>query len=525
MPVRPTRRRPDPSSHAHHRGGGSRTVNARRTGHVDVADIRARFPLADVVSTAGVELHPRGHGWVGCCPFHEDTTPSLSVDGVPDRFHCFGCGASGDVVDFIQRLHGLDFRDAVAMLESHPGHPSRHGAPARPGLRLVRDTDTNSAPSGKAGAWRRVSAERGYDINAMAWRQLTGPVHSGFASHYLSSQRGLDLNALPAEQPGTELIGYASGHWTSLTDQLRSDGVSDDELVAMDLAQHTRTGSLIDTLRYRLIVPLRNDRNQIEGFVGRDISGRPAAPKYRNPTRTPTYEKSRTLYRPTFAPLAPDGRVVLVEGVFDALALAAAAAATGASDQIAACAASGVTVSAEQADQVLAISVNPPVIALDADDAGREGTDRWLTALCLERHRPAFVLRLPHGHDPASWIAEHGPAGIGAFLPDADLGTSENIGSPPCPALPGRDLARLALIAADDPIRDTVAAIAPVARRLSPGMRTVLVAQATDEMTRSGWNPHQAFARAIDRELAGLHPVHKGPAPVLKATAALPDLL
>ncbi|GAB3881477.1 CHC2 zinc finger domain-containing protein [Terrabacter terrigena] len=501
-------------------------MNAAGTGRVDVADIRARFPLADVVAAAGVELHARGHGWVGCCPFHDDNTPSLSVDGVPDRFHCFGCGETGDVIDFVQRIHGLDFREAVALLESSAGHPSNPAAQGRPQLRLVHDPPTGAPWGGGAQAWRGVSAERGFEVNAMAWRHLAGPVHSGFASHYLSSERGVDLNPLLDEQPGIELLGYASGHWTSLTDQLRSEGVTDDELVAMDLSQRSRTGGLVDTLRYRLVIPIRNDRNQIEGFVGRDISGRPAAPKYRNPTQTPTFEKSRALYRPTFAPLASDGRVVVVEGVLDALALASAAAATGAGARIAACAASGVTVSAEQADRVLAISPNPPVIALDADTAGREGTDRWLTEICLERHRPALVLQLPGGHDPASWIAEEGPSGIEAFLSDVGLGRSKEMCGPPCCVLPGRDLTRLSLTAADDPLRDTVAAIAPVARDLSPGMRTVLVAQATAEMTRSGWNHHNAFTHAIERELAAdKRPVNDRRPASPNAATALPDLL
>jgi len=85
-------------------------------GTIDVAAIRADFPIEDVVRAAGVELRATGQGFTGCCPFHDDSTPSLSVGGVPDRFTCFGCGAHGDVIDFVQRLHGLTFVDAVRSL-------------------------------------------------------------------------------------------------------------------------------------------------------------------------------------------------------------------------------------------------------------------------------------------------------------------------------------------------------------------------------------------------------------------------
>ncbi len=86
------------------------------SGSIDVAAVRANFPIEQVVRCAGVELRPSGRGLTGCCPFHDDSTPSLSVAAIPDRFTCFGCGAHGDVIDFVQRLHGLSFVEAVRSL-------------------------------------------------------------------------------------------------------------------------------------------------------------------------------------------------------------------------------------------------------------------------------------------------------------------------------------------------------------------------------------------------------------------------
>jgi len=493
-----------------------------RSAPVDVARLRHAHPIAEVVTAAGVELRPRGHGWVGCCPFHDDATPSLSVDAIPDRFHCFGCGASGDVIDFVQRLRGMSFLDAVAALDT--GRVPAVPAPSTPRLRLVRDTE----PPG-------VTAERAYEINAMAWSHLGTPVGTSFARQYLRRERGIDLLPLHLENTGHGLVGYASPGWTSLTERLRSDGVTDQELLALDLSQPTRTGSLVDTLRGRLVFPVTNVDGAIRGFIGRDITGHPGAPKYRNPTRTPVHDKSDTLYRPGHHPLGPDGRVVVVEGVLDALALAAAAAAAGVSDRIAPVTACGVTASASQAEQVLALSDNPPQIALDGDDAGREGTDRWLTALCIDRQRPAFVTRMPEGLDPADWLSG-GPdqSRLAPFLDSPTMadctmsGAGGGIGAhragAPVTFLPGRDLVRIALDQAHDPIRDTVAIVAPLTRRLGPGMRHALIEQATAEMTRHGWNPRNAFTAALGRELetqpSGIPPPARAPAHPLG-----PDLL
>ena len=121
---------------------------------------------------------------------------------------------------------------------------------------------------------------------------------------------------------------------------------------------------------------------RISGFIGRDLTGDPRAPKYRNPTRTPTFDKSTALYRPTQHALVPDATVVVVEGAIDALAIAAAAAQGDQSTQFAACTTSGVTVSPAQVALVLALHQRPPVIALDGDTAGAEGTLRWVDTVC-----------------------------------------------------------------------------------------------------------------------------------------------
>src|SRR5207244_13503036 len=118
-----------------------------------------------------------------------------------------------------------------------------------------------------------------------------------------------------------------------------------------------------DTYRRRVVVPTRDPDGRIEGFIGRDVTGDPRAAKYRNPTTTATFNKSRFLYRPSHHELAPTATVVVVEGIMDALAITAVAAETGSLPYFAACTTSGVAVSTVQAEIVLALSDNPAGIA------------------------------------------------------------------------------------------------------------------------------------------------------------------
>jgi len=270
-------------------------------------------------------------------------------------------------------------------------------------------------------------------------------------------------------------------------------GVTHNELLELDLAQPSRNGDLIDTYRGRLIVPVLRAGGRIDGFIGRDTTGDPRAPKYRNPTRTPTFDKSTALYRPTHDGLDRDANVVIVEGALDALAIAATAALGGELSMFAPASTSGVTVSAVQAQAVLALHPKPPVIALDGDRAGREGTDRWLRALCIERGRPALVSRLPDGVDPAEWLQHQGVSGLPAFDRRGCLGVTTEA---PRPQLPGRDLVRICFDEPGEPVRRIVDVLTQLDTRLRGGAARELIDQAEFEMTVRGWNPRGEFARA-----------------------------
>ena len=451
---------------------------------IDVATIRREHPIEDVVRASGVELRRAGHGLVGCCPFHDDATPSLSVGGVPDRFTCFGCGAHGDVIDFVQRLHGMTFVEAARSLTTGTGAPTPSWA--APGPRPLPARDRRDFA---------VSAERGFEINSIAWQHFSTPVHAGFAEQHLLNHRGIDVRPLGAERAAA-VVGHAGHGWTTLVDAMGDRGVTGDELLAMDLAQRTQGGRLIDTLRDRIIVPVTDPDQRVLGFIGRDTTGDSRAPKYRNPTRTPTFDKSQLLYRPSHHTPNPSGAVVVVEGVLDAIAVAAAASAAGRTADFAPVTASGVTVTAAQAAQVLAICGETKlVIALDADPAGADGTSRWLLELVVRQQRIAYVTHLPDGYDPADWVRQHGTSALVAF---GNSPTTQPAGGIR-PSLPGRELARLAINGTSDPVNNACQHLAPLIHQISASGARELVNQTEREMTRQGWNERGAFSAALRR--------------------------
>jgi DNA primase len=372
--------------------------------HIDVAAIRAAHPIENVVAASGVSLRPSGRGFMACCPFHvEDRNPSMSVGGVEGRYHCFACGAGGDVIDYVARFNGIGFRDAAERLAARAPFTNTVPPDAVPIRRDLADGPM----------LERTPARRIFEVNELAWRYFTERPNVAGAEQYMIAERHIDVRLIRAATEGAPVVGFAPSSWRRLADTLLGQGITPDELVDADLVSR-RDYRLVDAFRGRMIVPVRDPFGRIEGFIGRDVTGEKRAAKYRNPTLTATFDKSRFLYRPTRHTLDPDGHVVVVEGVMDALAITAAAGRTGSLGSIAACSTSGLAVSRVQAAKVMSFSRNPVAIALDADEAGFTGAARWIQALS-GLGRDTETIRLPDGFDPADWLAQHGPAGLSAL--------------------------------------------------------------------------------------------------------------
>ena len=157
-------------------------------GRFDVAAVRAGHPIDVVVAASGVELTRRGQGLMGCCPFHDDSTASLSVGGVAGRFHCFGCGVGGDVIEYVHRFTGLSFVDAVQALE--------HGA----AFRGVLPAATRHAQRPARVIEFTTTHERAHAINLLAWEFFTTPAHTRSADGYPRHAPCIDVAPLPASR-------------------------------------------------------------------------------------------------------------------------------------------------------------------------------------------------------------------------------------------------------------------------------------------------------------------------------------
>ncbi|MEP7370528.1 MAG: hypothetical protein ABI662_12785, partial [Dermatophilaceae bacterium] len=146
-----------------------------------------------------------------------------------------------------------------------------------------------------------------------------------------------------------------------------------------------------------------------------------------------------------------------------------------------------------QAQAVLALHPKPPVIALDGDAAGREGTDRWLSALSLQRGRTALVTRLPDGVDPAEWLQHQGVSGLRAF---DRRGYADPAADQPSPQMPGQDLVRICFDQPGEPVSRVLHMLTSLALPLAPSTADQLIDQAGREMTVRGWNPRGQFTQS-----------------------------
>jgi DNA primase len=268
----------------------------------DVLAVRERASIADVVAESGVALRSAGGGRMkGLCPFHDEKTPSFTVNPGSNMFHCFGCGAGGDVISFLRDAEHLSFVEAVERLAG------------RYGVQLTYEQG-GSAPGRQTGQRTRlVEAHR--------------VAHEYFVEHLATSEaliartflaeRGFDQAA--AEQFA---VGYAPNGWDNLVKHLRAKGFSQAELLTSGLASEGQRGP-IDRFRGRLVWPIKDIAGDIIGFGARRLHESDNGPKYLNSPETPLYKKSAVLYGVADAKkeIAKRRQAVVVEGYTDVMAM------------------------------------------------------------------------------------------------------------------------------------------------------------------------------------------------------------
>jgi DNA primase len=268
----------------------------------DVAYVRDRSPIDEVVGEY-VQLKNAGGGQrKGLCPFHDEKTPSFHVTPSKGFFHCFGCQTGGDVIAFVMKIDHLTFTETVEKLADRIGYQLSYEAGS-----------STAQPAGKRS--RLVAA------NTAAARFFQEQLKSQDASigRDFLEQRGFNGEAIKSFE-----VGYAPKEWDSLTKALRSEGFTIEELTIVGLSKEGQRGP-IDRFRNRLVWPIRDITGDVVGFGARKLASdeEDNGPKYLNTPETPIYKKSQLLYGLDRAKkeIAKQRQVVVVEGYTDVMAV------------------------------------------------------------------------------------------------------------------------------------------------------------------------------------------------------------
>jgi len=343
--------------------------------------LKQSVDIVEVIS-AHTDLRRQGARWVGLCPFHDERTPSFSVDAQEKLYHCFGCGVGGDTIKFVEEKEGLGFAEAVELLAD------------RYGVEIKREREDPKAEARRQ--QRRRLGELLDRTGAFYASFLWESDEAGKAREYLAG-RGLAEETLRAFG-----VGYAPSAWDQVLTRGQRAGFTVEEMRAVGLVQRGRGGGEYDRFRSRIIFPIRDRRGRTLGFGGRAMRPDQGA-KYVNTAETDFFHKSQILYGIDLGKeaIAKAGRAVVVEGYTDVLALHQA----GVAEAV------GVMGTAITEEQVAALSgmVDEVVLALDADAAGQEAMLRAQRVAAGRRMR-LRVAAMPPGEDPAEMIAAEGGA-------------------------------------------------------------------------------------------------------------------
>ena len=355
-------------------------------------EIRARVPLEGAIGKR-VRLVRRGRESIGLCPFHKEKTPSFTVNEEKGFFHCFGCGAHGDVIGFVMRDEGLSFPEAVERLAGDAGL----ALPARDPRAEARERERHSL--------------YGVVESAAAWfeAELAGP-RGAAARRYLDG-RGVD-----EATRATFRIGFAPDSRTALRTKLEQDGVTQATMMEAGLVITPDDGGTpYDRFRGRIIFPICDRRGRVVAFGGRALGDR--QPKYLNSPETPLFAKGSLLYgHHLAAPAARKAnRVIAVEGYMDVIALHQAGI-------VEAVAPLGTALTEQQLEALWRLAEDP-VLCFDGDEAGARAAARAVERALpqLSAKRSLRFATLPAGQDPDTMVRERGRRAmaeiVGAAIP------------------------------------------------------------------------------------------------------------
>ena len=360
-----------------------------RDGRMDefVEQVRSQSDIVQVVQ-GYVSLKKKGNRFWGCCPFHNEKTPSFSV--VPDKgfFYCFGCHAGGNVFKFISMIENVSYFEAIKLQAEKLGIP----LPAR------ERTPEELAREQKIADLRKVNElARDFFHNCLT---LTGYGKAGQA--YFA---GRDISQETIDE---FKLGFAPNAWDKLSTAFQKRGVKSEFLLASGLAAERNNGDgIYDRFRNRVMIPIADERGRVVGFGGRVLDD--STPKYLNTPETILFNKRRLLFglNRSHRAITQAGYAIVVEGYMDAISVFSA----GIKNVVASL---GTAFTVEHCKKLLQYA---PAIyfCYDSDEAGQKATIR---ALSIVRDTGAIVkvIVIPDDKDPDEYIRKHGAAAFQALV-------------------------------------------------------------------------------------------------------------
>ncbi|EJB8415992.1 TPA: DNA primase [Vibrio vulnificus] len=360
-------------------------------GHIPrsfIDDLLARLDIVDIID-ARVKLKKKGKNYGACCPFHNEKTPSFSVSQEKQFYHCFGCGAHGNAIDFMMEFERLEFVEAIEELASYLGLDV-------PREQRSSNTKFSQAPQASSSQKRSL-----YDLMASIsqfYRNQLKLSSGKIAIDYLKN-RGLSGEIV--QKFG---IGYIADEWDLVRKNFGQHPEAQEMLVAGGMLIENEKGNRYDRFRGRVMFPIRDRRGRVIGFGGRVLGD--GTPKYLNSPETPIFHKGKELYGlyEVLQAYREPPQILVVEGYMDVVALAQ----YGVDYSVASL---GTSTTGDHL-QVLFRQTSTVVCCYDGDRAGREAAWRAMENALpyLNDGRQLKFMFLPDGEDPDSYVRQFGKA-------------------------------------------------------------------------------------------------------------------
>ncbi|MDE6665922.1 MAG: DNA primase [Ruminococcus sp.] len=354
-------------------------------------NLRNANPI-DTVIGSYVNIQKRGRNYLCSCPFHSEKTPSCTIFTDTQTFHCFGCGAGGDVITFIMKIENLDFPEALKLLAQRSG--------------VEMPQNTFSQNSFYAQRKTRIYEMNRITANFFYKNLINGSDKSGL-------QYFADRRLLPATIKKYGL-GYAPDSWDTLVNLLHSKGYSDEEITDAWLGGRSqKTGNIYDMFRKRVMFPISDLKGNIIGFGGRVLDD--SVPKYLNTAKTPVFDKGSNLFSMNFAKNSDTKSIILCEGYMDVIAVNQA----GFENAVATL---GTAITPEQA-RLISHYADHVIIAYDSDNAGQNAAQKAINHFSEVGVRTT-VIRMEGAKDPDEYIKKFGRDRFRMLLENSDDATN-----------------------------------------------------------------------------------------------------